>query len=190
MVLNFLKPTYLVESVYDLSVDELKKHNIKAVLTDLDNTLLAWNNPKETPELHEWLKETKEAGIEVIVVSNNTWQRVEKAVGDLGVGYVAWSLKPLPRGIHRVLKEHHLNKDEVLMVGDQMLTDVWAAHLAGVKSVLVKRLIESDMWQTWVNRFIENQAKKIIYKNQEPVWHDSLAKAVSKKEEQELHDGK
>ncbi|MDD9138712.1 YqeG family HAD IIIA-type phosphatase [Fructobacillus sp. CRL 2054] len=183
MVLNFLKPTYCVQSVYDLSVNELKKHHIKAVLTDLDNTLLAWNNPKGTPELHEWLKETKAAGIDVIVVSNNTWDRVKKAVGDLDVDYTAWSLKPLPRGILKVMHERGLKKDEVLMVGDQMLTDVWASHLAGVKSVLVERLIESDMWQTWVNRFIENQAKKIIYRKKGLVFYDSLTKAVEAKKD-------
>lgn len=183
MVLNFLKPTYCVKSVYDLSVDELKEHGIKAVLTDLDNTLLAWNNPEGTAELHEWLKETKEAGIEVIVVSNNTWNRVKKAVGGLNVDYVAWSLKPLPRGILKVLHERKLKKDEVVMVGDQMLTDVWAAHLAGVPSVLVERLIESDMWQTWVNRFIENQAKKMIYKKDGLMFYDSLTEAVQAKKD-------
>ncbi|MBS9335411.1 YqeG family HAD IIIA-type phosphatase [Fructobacillus sp. M1-13] len=183
MVLNFLKPTYCVQSVYDLSVDELKKNGIKAVLTDLDNTLLAWNNPEGTPELHEWLKETKASGIDVIVVSNNTWDRVKKAVGGLDVDYVAWSLKPLPRGILKVLHDRDLNKDDVLMVGDQMLTDVWASHLAGVPSVLVKRLIESDMWQTWLNRFIENQAKKMIYKKDGPVFYDSFEKAVQAKED-------
>ncbi|MBS9337828.1 YqeG family HAD IIIA-type phosphatase [Fructobacillus parabroussonetiae] len=183
MVLNFLKPTYSVKSVYDLSVPELQKHHIKAVLTDLDNTLLAWNNPQGTPELHAWLKETKAAGIEVIVVSNNTWERVQKAVGDLDVDYTAWSLKPLPRGILKVLKERDLKKNEVLMVGDQMLTDVWAAHLAGVPSVLVERLIESDMWQTWANRFLENGAKKIIYKKKGLVFYDSLTEAVQAKED-------
>ena len=183
MVLNFLKPTYCVNSVYDLSVDELKKHSIKAVLTDLDNTLLAWNNPNGTVELHEWLKETREAGIEVIVVSNNTWDRVKKAVGGLEVDYVAWSLKPLPRGILKVLHDRQLKKDEVVMVGDQMLTDVWAAHLAGVPSVLVERLIESDMWQTWINRFIENQAKKIIYKKDGVIFYDSLTDAIEAKKD-------
>ncbi|GAP02982.1 HAD superfamily hydrolase [Fructobacillus pseudoficulneus] len=183
MALNFLKPTYLVKSVYDLSVAELKDQGIKAVLTDLDNTLLAWNNPNGTPELHAWLQELKEADIEVVVVSNNTWDRVKKAVAGLDVDYVAWSLKPLPRGILKVLKKQGLKKEEVLMVGDQMLTDVWAAHLAGVRSVLVKQLVESDMWQTWLNRSIEKLAKRIIYRKfGGPIWHDSLGVAAESKD--------
>ncbi|CAK1239421.1 YqeG family HAD IIIA-type phosphatase [Fructobacillus tropaeoli] len=183
MPLNFLKPTYTVESVYNLSVAELKDQGVKAVLTDLDNTLLAWNNPNGTPELHAWLKELKAAGIEVVVVSNNTWDRVEKAVSGLDVDYVAWSLKPLPRGILKVLKKQGLQKEDVLMVGDQMLTDVWAAHLAGVKSVLVKQLVESDMWQTWFNRSLEKLAKKLIYSQKQPlIWHATFKEAVSARE--------
>lgn len=88
---------------------------------------------------------------------------------------MAWSLKPLPRGILRVLKDKQLDRADVVMVGDQMMTDVWAAHAAGIRSILVKRLIESDMWQTWLNRSIENQAKKIVFKeNPELKWEKTL----------------
>ncbi|MDF7627390.1 YqeG family HAD IIIA-type phosphatase [Leuconostocaceae bacterium ESL0723] len=175
MPLEFLTPTYMVQSIYDLSVPELKAHGITTVLTDLDNTLLAWNNPEGTPELRQWLAELRQGGIELVVISNNTNKRVAKAVAPLQVDYVAWSLKPLPRGIDYVLKKHHLNPHEVIMVGDQLLTDVWAAHLAGVRSVLVKPLIESDMWQSWLNRRIEKQAKKVIFKEHPNLkWEKSL----------------
>ena len=164
MRLEHFTPTYMVERIYDLTVDDLKAHGIKTVLADLDNTLLAWNNPEGTPELRQWLQDLRDGGIELIVVSNNTTKRVAKAVAPLNVNFVSWSLKPLPRGILHILRTHHLKCDEVIMVGDQMLTDVWAAHSAGIRSVLVQRLIESDMWQTWLNRSIEKYIKKIVFK--------------------------
>lgn len=175
MRLEHFTPTYMVERIYDLTVEDLKTHGIKAVLADLDNTLLAWNNPEGTPELQKWLSDLRDGNIEVIVVSNNTTKRVAKAVKPLGVEFVSWSLKPLPRGILHVLRTQHLNRAEVIMVGDQMLTDVWAAHGAGVRSVLVQRLIESDMWQTWLNRSIEKHIKKIVFKAHPQLkWEKSL----------------
>ena len=88
---------------------------------------------------------------------------------------MSWSLKPLPRGILHVIRTHHLDRQSVIMVGDQMLTDVWAAHTAGVRSVLVKRLIDSDMWQTWLNRSIEKQVKKIVFRAHPQLkWEKSL----------------
>ena len=49
------KPTWMVSSIYQITPEQLKKLGIKAVLTDLDNTLIAWNNPDGTPELRAWL---------------------------------------------------------------------------------------------------------------------------------------
>ena len=63
------QPTWQVESIYDLPPEELRKKGIKVVLTDLDNTLIAWNNPDGTPQLREWLQKMEEAKIPVVVVS-------------------------------------------------------------------------------------------------------------------------
>lgn len=64
------KPDFAVEVAYDLTVADLKKQGIKAVLVDLDNTLIAWNNPDGTPEMRQWLHDLRDGGIRVIVVSN------------------------------------------------------------------------------------------------------------------------
>lgn len=52
-----------------------------------------------------------------------------------------------------------LKKDQVMMVGDQLITDMQAGNLAGVETVLVKPLVETDKWNTRINRFFE----KIIF---------------------------
>ncbi|ETJ00406.1 MAG: hypothetical protein Q611_LSC00081G0001, partial [Leuconostoc sp. DORA_2] len=57
MRLEHFTPTYMVERIYDLTVEDLKAHGITTVLADLDNTLLAWNNPDGTPELKQWLQD-------------------------------------------------------------------------------------------------------------------------------------
>ena len=50
MIENYM-PDFAVEAVYDLTVPSLQAQGIKAVLVDLDNTLIAWNNPDGTPEM-------------------------------------------------------------------------------------------------------------------------------------------
>ena len=47
-------------------------------------------------------------------------------------------------GIDRALKRFHYEKNEVVMVGDQLMTDIRAAHRAGIRSILVKPLVEHD----------------------------------------------
>ena len=43
MAIEDYMPDFAVEAVYDLTVESLKRQGIKAVLVDLDNTLIAWN---------------------------------------------------------------------------------------------------------------------------------------------------
>ena len=74
MVSQF-KPTWMVKNIYDLTPAQLRANGIKVILTDLDNTLIAWNNPDGTPELRHWLTLLELAGIRVIVVSNNNRKR-------------------------------------------------------------------------------------------------------------------
>ena len=57
MTIDDYRPHFMVEAVYDLKPDQLREHGIRAVLVDLDNTLIAWNNPDGTPELRAWLDE-------------------------------------------------------------------------------------------------------------------------------------
>ena len=79
MAIEDYMPDFAVEAVYDLTVESLKRQGIKAVLVDLDNTLIAWNNPDGTPEMKKWLHDLRDAGIRSIVVSNHNHTRVTRA---------------------------------------------------------------------------------------------------------------
>ncbi|WP_122646875.1 YqeG family HAD IIIA-type phosphatase [Enterococcus mediterraneensis] len=170
------KPTWMVNAIYDLTPEQLKKHGIRAVLTDLDNTLIAWNNPDGTDELRQWLVNMEKAGIPVIVVSNNSADRVERALKALELGYVSRALKPFARGIRLGHQRLNMTKDEVVMVGDQLMTDIRGAHRAGVRSILVKPLVETDAWNTRINRFMERKVmKRLLKDNPDMKWRGDLS---------------
>ncbi|KRM68577.1 HAD superfamily phosphatase [Limosilactobacillus coleohominis DSM 14060] len=165
----------MVKTVYNISPDQLKQHGIKAVLSDLDNTLIAWNNPNGTPELRKWMSELRQAGIPLVVVSNNSAQRVAKAVKQLDLPFVSRSLKPLSFGITTARKRLGLSQNEVVMVGDQLMTDMLSANIAGVRSILVQPLINTDKWDTQINRFFEKFVMKDLRrKYPELRWQEDL----------------
>ena len=154
------KPTWMVKTAYAISPAALKKAGIRAVFSDLDNTLTAWNTPNGTPEMRVWMKELHDAGIPLIVISNNNVRRVSRAVKSLNLPFMARAFKPLSFGITRARKKLGLDPDEVLMVGDQLMTDVCAANQAGVRSALVQPLVKTDKWDTQINRFFEKRVMK------------------------------
>ncbi|CAM3596116.1 YqeG family HAD IIIA-type phosphatase [Streptococcus sanguinis] len=169
MAIEDYMPDFAVEAVYDLTVENLKRQGIKAVLVDLDNTLIAWNNPDGTPEMKKWLHDLRDAGIRIIVVSNNNQKRVKRAVEKFEIDYVYWAMKPFTWGIDRALKLFHFEKNEVVMVGDQLMTDIRAAHRAGIRSILVKPLVEHDSIKTQINRARERRVLKKITEKYGPI---------------------
>lgn len=155
-------PDFVVEKAYDVTVESLKREGIKAVFVDLDNTLIAWNNPDGTPEMRQWLHDLRDAGIRVVVVSNNNYERVKRAVAKFAIDFESRAMKPFTLGIDRAIKRFGVKKEEVVMIGDQLMTDIRAAKRAGIRSILVRPLIQTDSWQTQFNRWRERRMLKKI----------------------------
>lgn len=153
------RPKYTIDTIYHLQTSQLQEMGIKAVFSDLDNTLLAWNKFETAKEMDKLNKRLAAAGITLVVISNNNAQRVGKVLNPYGISFVAASRKPLPFAITKKREEMGLTKKQVMMVGDQLITDMQAGNLAGVQTVLVKPLVETDKWNTRINRFFE----KIIF---------------------------
>ncbi|MHA8138400.1 YqeG family HAD IIIA-type phosphatase [Lactobacillaceae bacterium Scapto_B20] len=169
------KPTWMILAIYDLKPAKLKSMGIKAVFTDLDNTVIPWNNPDGTPQLRAWLAELTKFNINLVVISNNKHSRVKRAVHNLDLNFISRAMKPFPNGINRALNQYRLKPDEVIMVGDQIMTDVWASNNAHVRSVLVKPLINSDAWVTKLNRQLEKMImKKLHQKYPNLTWQEEL----------------
>ncbi|ELU70278.1 YqeG family HAD IIIA-type phosphatase, partial [Streptococcus pneumoniae] len=72
-------------------------------------------------------------------------------------------------GIDRAMKEFHYDKKEVVMVGDQLMTDIRAAHRAGIRSILVKPLVQHDSIKTQINRTRERRVMRKITEKYGPI---------------------
>ncbi|WP_025729840.1 YqeG family HAD IIIA-type phosphatase [Atopobacter phocae] len=174
-MLKKFTPTWRVKSIYQIDPDQLKAVGIKAVLTDLDNTLIAWNNPVATKETLQWIQRMKEADMPVVIVSNNSGGRVKKVADLLDVQFIPKARKPKISGLLRAVKQLQLDKTEVVMVGDQLITDVWAGNRAGIRTIHVLPVVDNDEWKTKLNRSIERKVLMKWLKYQSPdEWEDSI----------------
>lgn len=172
---DIFKPTYMVESIYNITPEELLKRDKKVVFTDLDNTLIAWNHADATEELVDWIELLRENGIEVVILSNNNANRVHQAVDHLDVTHIPHAFKPRRKGFRKAFDTVDYPKENIIMVGDQVITDIIGANRFKVDSVLVKPILESDAWNTKINRFIEYQVLKMLVKhNPNMEWSHSL----------------
>ncbi len=180
-MLELFKPTWMVNSIYSITVEELRENGIHAVLIDLDNTLIAWNELEATKDSINWIKQMKEAGIPVMILSNNSDERIQKVAEILDVGYVPRSWKPTARAFKIAEKELKVPVGEMVMVGDQLITDILGANRYGLRSILVKPIMTSDAKITTFNRLLESKIMNaLINSDSQMEWEDTLNDRISK----------
>lgn len=134
-----LTADFYFDRAADISPEFLKKHGIKAVLLDIDNTLTLFHAPLLYSERErEWLQKLKESGIKACVLSNNSDQGRVQAFSDItGLPFVSNAAKPLPGGVKRGCALLGVMPSEAAVIGDQIFTDIAAAKNARCCAILV-----------------------------------------------------
>ena len=171
-MLNNLLPKEYVKSIFDIQIDELVRRGYKGIITDLDNTLVEWDREEATPELMEWLKKVSEAGMKVIIVSNNNEQRVKSFVTPLGIPFVFKARKPLGKSFRYACEVLELPPEKTVMLGDQLFTDILGGNLAGIYTILVAPVAATDGFFTRFNRRAERIAMHRMRKKGLVNWED------------------
>ena len=123
------------ERFEDVTPEILKEAKIKLLLSDLDNTLRLHSEKEPADELADWVEEIKNAGIKIVVISNNGRKKMmQKFCEPLGIDCVWWAKKPGSTNLTAKMEELNIKPDETVMLGDKWSTDVLAAKFAKVRS--------------------------------------------------------
>ena len=150
-----LLPDRYYAKVTDITPEELGSMGIRAVLSDIDNTLVPYEEPVPTPEIAAWVKSLQDAGITVGLISNNDPERVELFNREMGLFARPKSGKPSTRVLKEYLAHTGLAKEEVTMIGDQLFTDVLCARMGGVSVLLVPPIRDKKTLFFRFKRFLE-----------------------------------
>ena len=148
------------QSIYEIDVDFYKKNGVKTLFTDLDNTLDSYKAREPKPETIELISRIKKAGINPVIISNNKASRVCGYADALGVEYLASAHKPFARRLRNEIIRRGLTNDDVMLVGDQMMTDVLASKGAHIRVVLTEKVVKEDQWTTHINRIFDRPIRK------------------------------
>lgn len=166
-------PFAVAENIYEIDVSFFIKHNVKTLLCDLDNTLDSFRLLKPLGHAFELKERLQKHGINMVVISNNRGPRVSSYANALEVPYINSARKPFAGKILKFIKDNNLNKDEVMFIGDQMITDVKAAYRAGIKVVLCNKLVKEDQWTTHINRIFGRFIRRYHEKHHNLInWRD------------------
>ncbi len=155
--LNRFYPKYYVESIYKIDYKELKNNGKIGLIFDLDNTLAPFDIVEPTKEIIDFLAKLQKDGFKVCLVSNNKGDRVEIFNRTLNLIAVSKAGKPKTKGIKSGLQQLGVTKNQAVMIGDQMFTDVWVGNRMDITTILVKPIANRDEFTVKLKRGIEKK---------------------------------
>ena len=134
-----LRPDRLYQQYTDVTAASLQERGIRLLLCDLDYTLAAKRTPLPDETVKAWLRSMREAGIEIVIISNNRHpKRVLTYCHELGVAYIGRAQKPRRRGFKEAMEMMGVSAKETAMLGDKLLTDMLGANRMGIWALMVE----------------------------------------------------
>ena len=154
-------PEYIFKT-FDLAGPEfLTSIGVKGIILDIDNTLEPYEHQLPGKHVVAWLDSLKAAGIKAAIVSNNGKDRVERFNNSLGLPAYYKAKKPFKKNVYNAMRDMGTSPAETLLMGDQIFTDVWAAHNSKIRAILVPPINDKKDVFTRFKRLLE---KPIIRK--------------------------
>lgn len=158
--MELLTPDLFCDKVEDITPALLESLGIRALLIDIDNTLVSRASGSFEDSVLVWIAQMKRAGVSLCLLSNNWHAAVYDYAAELDLPIVAKAIKPLPLFYIKALALIGAQRATTAMVGDQLFTDILGARLCVLFSILVKPLSTTDLWYTQFFRVLEQRIRR------------------------------
>lgn len=117
----FLKPDYDLKNIFEIDLENLKSQGIKALLFDLDSTLMGSKTGFYTDEVLAWLENVRRDFFIGVVSNNNNPDYMEKVRACTDFPIIFEAHKPDIKVAQKFMKEHGVQAETSCFVGDRPL---------------------------------------------------------------------
>lgn len=159
-------PDYEVESIDSIDFDALYAAGKRAVIFDIDNTLVPHGAPAD-PHAIAFFEHLHNLGFQTILLSNNKEPRVKSFGEAIHSDYIFKAGKPGRRGYVKAMEKMRSTPSDTIFVGDQLFTDVWGAKRASIPSYLVHPINPKEEIQIVLKRYPEKLILYFYHKRQQ-----------------------
>lgn len=161
--MRLFTPNLRLKTIYDLPIPWLKERHVRAILTDLDNTLVPWRDYRVAEELAAWFKDLHDNGFRTVILTNaRPSPTIQKMSQDLETELVVGARKPVQRFFWQALKRVDASPAESCVIGDQVFTDILGGNLVGCYTVLVEQIGHREFLGTRIMRILERRVLKSL----------------------------
>ena len=134
------------DTVYDIDekwIEVLEEqYGIKGIVLDLDETVRV-ETKQITKSNIEWMKLMLKH-FKIIVLTDTHPGISEGILNDLGIENISAALKPSKIGFKKACKKLGLKPENVLVIGDHLIADIYGAHRNNMMGAQIKRVKEEN----------------------------------------------
>ena len=153
------KPNMYVKNIFEIDYKKLKDRDIKVLLFDFDNTIIEKGNNVIDKKTLKFLNSLKSNFIIYVVSNSLNKSKLNLVCSKLDLPYIGNARKPFKSGYEK-LKFKNIKNEQIVMIGDQLITDVWGANKIGYFSILIDPITNNEHIWTKVNRVFERIIQK------------------------------
>ena len=152
-------PNMYVKNIFEIDYKKLKDRDIKVLLFDFDNTIIEKGNNVIDKKTLKFLNSLKSDFIIYVVSNSLNKSKLNLVCSKLDLPYIGNARKPFKSG-YKKLKFKSIKNEQIAMIGDQLITDVWGANKMGYFSILIDPITNNEHIWTKVNRVFERIIQK------------------------------
>jgi uncharacterized protein len=156
-------PDYMATSLLSIDFKELKKQGIKHIAFDADSTLVHFRGRVLSPETKNFLQKNRNLFTSWVIASNRITNDLVPLAESMDAQVIRATLsnrKPQRRFFAQVVRHFGAKPQEIAMIGDKLMADVWGAKRAGMMTVWVEKIGPDSPWDRivrlryWEKRFL------------------------------------
>lgn len=156
-----IRPWMRFERVENVPWELLAGQGVKAVLFDLENTLVPPGGPF-TDEAREVVSRVRATGMQAAVVTNCSAAWVRETLTAEDVAFVAPAHKPGRDGFVDACRMLGVKPSSAVFVGDQMITDVFGAQRAGMRAILLEPRWRREAMSSRFQRLVSKGLLRVV----------------------------
>jgi len=149
-------PDEWIDSAYQIDYEKLYNDGIRALIYDIDNTLVPHGAPADN-YAKTLFKRLHKIGFKIMLLSNNKEKRVKSFCDEVeGAKYIHKANKPFKKSYLKAMEMMNVTPKETVFIGDQLFTDIWGAKASGIYSILVDQIDKKEEIQIIIKRRFEH----------------------------------
>ena len=118
-------------------IDDLLSKKIKALILDVDGTLISGKNPVLSNDIKEWIHTSKKYFYTYLFSNNPSKNRINLIANQLDIEFTHSGGKPSKRKLKKVLDKIPFSSNEIAIIGDRIFTDILVGNKLGMYTILV-----------------------------------------------------